>query len=245
MDPVSLHTWLLYFVLSQVPAAGVVKVKEPPPMFGGRAELSFVNTTGNASTQTLGTAAELRVRPGPWTLASKARYVRTNADDQLQAENLVSELRIGRPLFDEVSMYGETRYLRNTFAGIRRQTTVEVGMSKEFARGEPRHLRGELAVGHIDEDRLTGVDRRLTSGTAGLRYGLSLAKQGQWTQEAYFTTALGDSSDWRLRHEASVSASLNTVLSLKFSHTLTYLHEPVPGFERTDTVGSAALVAKF
>ncbi len=257
MDPVNLNTLVLYFLLSQLspapapaavlaPAAvAAAKAERPASLVGGRAELSFVNTTGNASTQTLGTAAELNIKPGRWVLHSEARYMRTNASDRLQAENVASQLRVARTVFDDVSAYGETRYVRNTFAGIRRQTTMELGMSKQFVRGDPRHLRGELALGHIEEDRLTGVDRRLTSGTAGIRYGLSIAKQGQWSQQAYFTTDLTDSRDWRLRHEASVAASLNTVLSLKFSHTLTYLNEPVPGFERADTVGAAALVAKF
>lgn len=255
MDPVNLNTLLLYFLLSQLSpapaplaapaAAAAPRVEQPPPLVGGRAEFSFVNTTGNAATQTLGTAAELNFRPGRWILHTEARYLRTNASDRLQAENITSQLRVARTIVDDVSAYGETRYVRNTFAGIRRQTTMELGLSKQFVRGKPRHLRGELALGHIEEDRLSGLDRRLTSGTAGLRYGLPIARQGQWTQQAYFTTDLTDSSDWRLRHEASVAASLNAVLSLKFSHTLTYLHEPVPGFERADTVGAAALVASF
>jgi putative salt-induced outer membrane protein YdiY len=258
MDPVTLNSWLLYFVLSQFPAATISYRQPPAPapapaaakaerpsIVDGRAELSFVNTSGNAATQTIGTAAELNVRPGRWMMSSEARYVRTNADDSLQAETIESDLRVARTIFDQVSAYGETRYLRNTFAGIRRQTTFEFGMSKQFVRSEQRHLRGELAIGYVSEDRLIGDYRRLASGTAGFRYGLPISKQGRWSQQAYITTDLGDSSDWRLRHEASVAANLNTVLSLKFSHTLTYLHDPVPGFEHADTVGAAALVAKF
>jgi putative salt-induced outer membrane protein len=253
MDPANLNAFLLYFMLSQLspapapPAAPVVAsaAARAPSLVNGRAELSFINTTGNTSTQTLGTGAELTVTPGRWVLHSEARYVRTNAGDELQAENIVSQARISRSLWDDVSGYGEARFVRNTFAGIRRQTTIELGMSKQFLRGEPRHLRAEAAVGHIDEDRLTGVDRRLTSGTAGLRYGLAISRQGHWSQQAYLTTDLTDSSDWRLRHEASIAATLTSVLSLTFTHTLTYLHEPVPGFERADTVGAAAIVAKF
>lgn len=120
-----------------------------------------------------------------------------------------------------------------------------MGLSKLFRSDGPQQWRAEAAVGHIDEDRLSGLDRRLTSGTAGLRYGLIFSKTSKWSQQAHLTTDLTDSSDWRLRHEASIAAGLTSVLSLKFTHTLTYLHEPVPGFERTDTVGSAALVATF
>jgi putative salt-induced outer membrane protein YdiY len=44
---------------------------------------------------------------------------------------------------------------------------------------------------------------------------------------------------------ASVTAKLTTVFSLKVSNVVRYVHEPVVGFETTDTLTSIALVAKF
>jgi putative salt-induced outer membrane protein len=211
----------------------------------GRAELSFVSTTGNTATQTLGTAAELSYKPGIWTLETSGRYVRTTADDELRAESLASQLRVARTLFDEVAGYGEARYVRNTFAGIRRQTTVEVGLAKDFLKRKTQQISAEAAFGHIDEDRLSGEDRRLSSGTAGLRLNFALTKTSTWSQDARVTTDLGNTDDWRLRHEAAIAASLNSVLSLKFSHAFTYVNEPVPGFGHTDALGAAALVARF
>ena len=43
----------------------------------------------------------------------------------------------------------------------------------------------------------------------------------------------------------AVSASLNRALSLKLSYQVKHLNRPVPGFEKTDTIASAAIVAKF
>ena len=42
-----------------------------------------------------------------------------------------------------------------------------------------------------------------------------------------------------------MAAALNALLKLKVSHGVNYLHEPVSGFERVDTVTSAAVVATF
>jgi hypothetical protein len=39
-----------------------------------------------------------------------------------------------------------------------------------------------------------------------------------------------------------LTATLTSVLSLKFSNTVRYANEPVPGFEKTDTITTAALV---
>jgi putative salt-induced outer membrane protein YdiY len=158
---------------------------------------------------------------------------------------VTSNLRVSRTAFDNVVGYGEARYVRNTFAGIRRQASVEVGIAKDLLKSRTQELSAEAAFGHIDEDRLSGADRRLTSGAAGLRLKFALSKGSAWTQDARVTTDLANGDDWRLRHEAAIAASLNSVLSLKFSHALTYVNEPVPGFGRTDALGAAALVARF
>ncbi len=263
MDPSSTCAWLLYVVLwhaPHVPAAlgsGDAPVHAAPATGGnapagaaerpvsGRAELSFVSTTGNTSTETIGTAAELAFVPGPWRLESQGRYIRTTAEDHVLAESISSQLRASRRLFNEVAGYGEARFLRNAFAGIRRQTTLELGLAKEFLRRGAQLVATEAAVGHIDEDRLSGADRRLTSGTVGLKLGFPLSRSSSWNQHARVTTDLGNADDWRIRHEASIAASLNSILSLKLSHALTYVNEPVPGFGNTDAMGAAALVAKF
>lgn len=218
---------------------------EPIDRVQGSVELSFVSTTGNTATQTVGTAAGLRFRPGMWVIDAEGRYLRTTADDELRAESVSSGVRAARNLFDEVAAYAETRHQRNTFTGIRRQLTAEFGISKDFLKKETQQLSAEVAIGHIDEDRLSGDDRRLTSGTAGAKLRFALSKTSTWTQNARLVTDLGNTSDWRLQHEAALAASLNAVLSLKLAHSVSYVREPVPGFGRTDAVGSAALVASF
>jgi putative salt-induced outer membrane protein YdiY len=56
---------------------------------------------------------------------------------------------------------------------------------------------------------------------------------------------LSDGNDWRAGNNATVSAKLTTVFSLKLSNTIRYVNDPVPGFLKTDTVTAIALVAKF
>ena len=65
------------------------------------------------------------------------------------------------------------------------------------------------------------------------------------TEEAAFVADLNTGDDWRFTNELAATAALSTRLSLKVSHKLSYLNEPVPGFRKTDTILSAALVANF
>ena len=48
-----------------------------------------------------------------------------------------------------------------------------------------------------------------------------------------------------LDNELSLAAKISTIFSLKVSNVIRYVNEPVAGFETTDMITSAALVAKF
>ena len=49
------------------------------------------------------------------------------------------------------------------------------------------------------------------------------------TEEAAFVADLNTGDDWRFTNELAATAALSTRLSLKVSHKLSYLNEPVPG----------------
>jgi putative salt-induced outer membrane protein YdiY len=261
MDLIHVYTILMFPFLSHLPPAtfGLVQppvaartdVRPAPPLFTGKTELSFVNTTGNTETTTIGTAASFKLRPGRWLVESDSQFVRTTADEALQAESLGTTLRASRGLNGSgrsVDGYVQSRYLRNTFAGLRHQKAFDVGFSTTVTPQSQRttqRLRAEVAFGYLSEDRVDSEDKALISGTGGLRYAWSLSKKSEFTQDTYLTLDMSRADDFRVQNAAAISAGLNSFLSLKISHTLTYLNQPVPGFHRTDTIGSAALVAHF
>jgi len=76
-------------------------------------------------------------------------------------------------------------------------------------------------------------------------YRLALGRTAELTEDGAFTGSLQEPGDWRYANTIALSASLNSVFSLKLSHTLKYLNQPVGGFRSADRLVSAALVAKF
>jgi putative salt-induced outer membrane protein YdiY len=72
-----------------------------------------------------------------------------------------------------------------------------------------------------------------------------LSETATVSDEARFTGTFADDEDWRVLQNASVTARLTALLSLKLSNTISYVNDPVPGFKNTDTNTSIALVAKF
>ncbi|HEV8268956.1 MAG TPA: DUF481 domain-containing protein [Thermoanaerobaculia bacterium] len=227
------------------PTAPPAPPTPPPPLWSGKGELSYVSTSGNTSTQTLGFSAEAEYKPDPWAFLAKAAFVRAEADGEVKAKSFAALLKGSRKLFDHVDGFVQAGYVHNTFAGIDARYAGEAGIGYGVLT-EGRHLlHVEVGLGYTKENRVLGDDRSFATARAGLQYKCVISKTAEFTEEPQFVEDLKDTNDWRFNNVAALSASISTVFSLKVSHTFNYLREPPAGFGRTDTITAAAVVAKF
>jgi putative salt-induced outer membrane protein len=217
----------------------------PPPRWSGKGELSFVQTSGNADTLTVGTAADVLYQPGKYSAIAKFAFVKSKAEEVENAKSLAALLRAERALGARTQVYGQIGYLRNRFAGIDRRVPLEVGLAYRVLQTPAHVLRLEAGLGYTKETRLTGADLSFATAREGAAYKWTISKSAELTDEASVTENLQDGSDWRFGNAAAITASIARHFSLKVSHTFSYLNQPVAGFEKTDTVTGAAIVAKF
>jgi putative salt-induced outer membrane protein YdiY len=56
---------------------------------------------------------------------------------------------------------------------------------------------------------------------------------------------LNDTDAWKFDQVAALTAAINSMFSLKASHTLRYAGAPPEGFEKTDTIMAVSLVARL
>jgi putative salt-induced outer membrane protein len=217
----------------------------PPPLWAGQAEVSFVSTTGNTDVQTFGAAGQLTYHPAPWTFDAKAAFLRGETDGEVKARSFSALLRGGRNLTPRLEAYVQGDYLKNTFAGIDQRISGEGGLAYALLPGPAHTLKAQAGLGYVNEKRIVGDDRSFAAAKGGLLYKWKFSKTGELSDELTGTADLKDSKDWRATNTFAVAAALSTKLSLKLSHALAYLNEPVPGFHKTDTITSFALVAKF
>lgn len=217
----------------------------PPPLWSGSAELSFLSTSGNTSTSSLGGGLEVDYKPAPWTVVFKANYLRAATNGVTTAEQLGASAKGIRDLTPRVDVFAGGNYLRNRFAGIRSLVTGEGGAGYKILVGPVHTLRGELGLGYTHEAQLVGGDRSYASARAGLGYKWQISKVAAFTNDASYSYDLADSKNWIVAEKAAIAASMTAVFSLKASYTLLYDNEPVPTFKKTDTATAVALVAKF
>jgi putative salt-induced outer membrane protein len=220
----------------------------PPPVpknLTGKAELSFVSTSGNTSTQTFGFAAEAEYKPAPWAFKGGLAFLRAESDDEVKAKSIAAYVRGGRKIADPIEVFAEARYLKNTFAGIDNRFGLEGGIAYTVFKLPQHLLKAEAALGYVRELRVTEPSLSFAMARLGASYKWTFSKTADFTEECGFIEDLSDSGDWRLQSVASVSAAMSSLFSLKASHPFNYVRKPPAGFGRTDTITSVAFVAKF
>jgi putative salt-induced outer membrane protein len=242
---VSLLVFLGPAVAGAQPSPDPTAPPPPPPLWSGKAELAYAATSGNTSTSSLGVGLDVAYRPAPWTVEGKLAYLRASSAHIVTAEALAGTVKGSRDLTPKVDAFVLAGYQRNTFSGINHRIGGDAGAGYKLLQRPDLLFRTEAAVGYTNESRTNGTTRNYATARGGLKLVWKFSKSADFTEEASFTEDLSDTANWILRNVASVSASMTSVFSLKLSYGLVYANEPVPGFKKTDTITSAAVVAKF
>jgi putative salt-induced outer membrane protein len=231
--------------LAQAPPCPCPVPTGPPPLWSGSAEISYLATSGNTSTSSLGGAIEVDYKPAPWTLTFKTSYLRSESEHVLTAEQATAALKGARDLTPHIDVFVGGDYLRNRFSGLNSLVTGGGGAGYKILLGPVHTLRVEAGVGYAHESQTNGDDRSYANGRAGLTYKWQISKVAAFTNDATFLYDFSDSSNWYFNEKAAITADLTNIFALKASYTLLYRNEPVPTFRKTDTATAAALVAKF
>jgi putative salt-induced outer membrane protein YdiY len=226
------------------PAQTPAPPPEPPPRLEASAQVTFVGTSGNASSQSLGVGGDLIWRPDPWTYSAKAIFAQNESDEELTARSLAATFRAARALNDRWLGYGQYDFLRDVFAGVEQRHVIEGGLSYLALREAPHRLRFDMGLGYLYE-RLP--DEHFDSATLslGAAYRYLISAASEFIYEPRFLLPFVDTDEWKFNQDTAVTVALNTILSLKVAHTLRYSAEPPPGFETTDTIMAVSLVAKM
>ncbi len=217
----------------------------PPPLREGKAEFALVATSGNSSTQSIGAGGEVTYRPAAWVINGRAAFVRNEADDAVSAKSLATLGRAARVLSPRLQAFGQHHYLRDLFSGIEHRNGLDAGISFLLVSASRHTLFADAGAGYLREVRSFGSDLSTPTGSTGLRYRLALSPTAELTDDLLASIDFAEEGTWRLAHVAALTAQIATAFSLKLSNQIRFVNVPVPGFEQTDTVTSAALVARF
>ncbi len=227
------------------PAPATASTPPPPPVREGSAEFAFVGTSGNSSTDTIGVGGELIYRPAPWETKLKIAYVRNEAEDVVKAQSFLAVFRAQRAIRPRLSSYGQYGYQRDRFAGILNRHAVEAGVAYSLLAQPRQMLVVDGGLGYANEHRVLGPNLSTATAGGGFVYTLKFSKTSEFSEDGHAVSSFARAEDWRYVNTLALTAKMTTLLSLKVSNTIRYLHAPTPTFKTTDTMTSVALVAKF
>jgi len=217
----------------------------PPPLWSGEVGVSYIATSGNTSTSSFGGNFGLAWKPDPWALEAKFAFLGSVSEHVVTAEAYDSSLTVARSLTPRLDIYGGSEYHRNVFAGIDYRINATAGAGYKVLGGPVTFLRPEVGFGY-EKRKLADVGTdSYPVGRAGLRFVWKFLAGGEFANETSFTDDLNETDNWVFRNKATVSAKLTNVFLLRLGWAIEYNNLPAPGFKKTDTVTSAAIVAKF
>jgi putative salt-induced outer membrane protein YdiY len=153
--------------------------------------------------------------------------------------------KASRTLGPRLSAFVRYGFLHDRFAGIEARNIVEGGVSYTAVNAKPHSLVLDGSIGYAHESRVVPPDLNDPIAAAGSLYKFKLSDAVDFSNDSRFSVALSNGTDWRFANIAALTSKLNSLLSLKVSNTLRYVHAPPETFETTDTITSIALVAKF
>ena len=230
------------FAAAQQPAA---PPPPPPPPREITAELSFVGTSGNSSTKSLGVGGGVILRPERWEITNKIAFVRAEDEGDTTAESLAAQSKAQYALTTRLSVYGQYIFFRDEFAGVEQRHHIDGGLSYLLIDAAPHRLAVTGGIGYANEQRIPPPD--LSSGIVpiGALYNYRWSDTALVTNDFRAVFSLADSEDRRLTNILSLTAKLTTQFSLKVSNTIRFVNAPPVGIEKTDTTTAIALVATF
>lgn len=237
----------LFVLLARTAAAQTAPAPaepDPPPRLEASAQFAFLDTSGNASTQSIGAGGDVIWRPAPWTYAAKTIFAQTESEDELEARSVAALFRASRALGERWSLYGQYDFLRDVFAGVEQRHVVEGGVSYLVTNVRPHRLRLDAGLGYLHEK---GPVEDLDSATLslGAAYVLEISSNAEFSYEPRYLLPFAETEAWKFDQDAALAVAVNSILSLKLAHTLRYSADPPEGFDTTDRILSVSLVARL
>ena len=226
-----------------------VLADDPPAEDGGPWEgsmgFSFVSTSGNSDTQTLGFDFSLKRKPEPWGLDAGAYYLSSEDDGNTTAERYGARLRGERALSERWNAWAGLSGEHDAFAGYDLRAIVGGGAAWTAVKSARHELVFDGGLTWTSEDLIGVEDRDYLGGLLGLTWAWHPNEGTTIGERLVWFPNFDRTSDWRLRSETSVEAALSARLALKLGYLVRYDNEPVPGYDETDTTTTVSLVVNF
>lgn len=228
-----------------VNASAQAPAKEPPPLWEVQIGASFVGTSGNSDTSTVGADFAARRRWPEWQLESAATAIRASDRGTRTAERYLGSLRGDRVLAPRIGLSMGERAERDHLAGIDLRSITDIGLKWAVARQTQWMLDALTSLGLNHESSIVDVDRNDPIAILQAVSKYAFNPSSDTTQRITIYPDFKQSSAFRAEAELAAQAALNRRLALKLGYLWRYSNAPIAGFARSDNTATASVVVRW
>jgi putative salt-induced outer membrane protein len=243
---IAIFGMVLIIGAAPVVAQDAEQAEAPEPTWKGSLGLSWVATTGNTDTSSIGLDFALDRKPEPWGLSFVARGTRADDQGELTAENYLVSGRAVRALGQRWEVFGGLAWAKDQFAGFDSQTVASAGGTYKALESERHLLSFDMGLAYTWEDRVPPEeDVDFAGGLLGLSWEWKLGANSKLVERLVFHPNFDNSDDWRLQSMTAIEAAINDWLALRFGYDIRHRNQPIGNADSTDTTSTASVVFNF
>jgi putative salt-induced outer membrane protein len=231
-------------VFADEPSCPCPPAVPPHPLWTGSVGLSYVATSGNSDTRTLGLAAAFTRQPTPWGVEITALANRAETNGETTAEKWFAELRGTRALDERLGLFAGVADERNRFAGFDTRLVFEAGATWHALLGPEHDLTFDVGVTHTTLEPLAGGNDQSFGALAGLTYLWKFSSTAAFRERLVAYPSFKDTGDWRMRSETALEAALAASWAVRVGYLFERVNHPQPGFGKDDATTTVSLVWK-
>jgi putative salt-induced outer membrane protein len=242
---VRFHIPILLFAALVAPAAQA--------QWTGKAELGFLNSSGNADSTSANAKLDLKRETEKWINTFYAGALYGNNGEFTNAQRYEARYQLDYKINDRLSWFGALRGEKDYFSGFVYQATVSTGAAYKFIDSPTTKLAFSLGVGYRQLqsevliksdageviDRIEGEKESDPVITAGSLYEHNFTESTKITNK--FLAESG-SDNTALQDDLALQVSMSKTLALAVGYGIRYNTDPPALSETTDTLITVNLV---
>ena len=232
-------------VLIYLTSSAAAQDAAAPKKWKDAAELSYVQTSGNAKTTSLSAKNLFNYDWSKTALELNAGGLGTRNKDTVTAEQYNASEKVSFKLAGRNYAFQKTAWDKNRFAGINDRYDLGLGVGRHLLNRGNDNLFAEAGSGYIFEDRLSSENKSFGTYRGYAKYIRTLSTSANASQDFEYIGNMQDSKGYRMNAETALVASISTHFTLKTSYLWKFSNTPGDGFRKTDTMTAMAIIVNY
>jgi putative salt-induced outer membrane protein len=208
-------------------------------------EIGAVSTNGNSKASSFSGREKFIYSWTRFAMELTGAALKSESQGVTTAEKYNAGEKLTFSLSEKNYLYQKFLWDKDRFAGIRNRYDNSVGVGREIINNKKNLLNMEAGAGYVSEERVDAPTNNFSMARGFGKYVRKMSETSDFTQTAEYIQSLKFHDDFRVNTESSITAAINTYLSLKLAYIWKYVALPPPGFGKSDTTTTMGLVIKY